>query len=113
MTPRRKPRAGARTKHTQHDVLAALGRALNDAEELVLAVGLQTFLDDPLRRAAGRDALNRVRTAVQKLDAATLRLMPEVVADEIAAIRNLAVYDYLEEADELVYRTLKLSLIHI
>lgn len=107
MTPRRKPRAGARPKHTQHDVLAALGRALNDAEELVLAVGLQTFLDDPLRRAAGRDALNRVRTAVQKLDAATLRLMPEVVADEIAAIRNLAVYDYLEEADELVYRTLK------
>lgn len=33
--------------------------------------------------------------------------MPKVVADEIAAIRNLAVYDYLEEADELVHRTLK------
>jgi hypothetical protein len=35
-----------------------------------------------------------------------------VVADEIAAIRNLAVYDYLEEADELVYRTLRNGVPH-
>lgn len=106
MTPRRKARRSRGTKRNQLDVLDDLKRALDDADELVLAVELGAFLEDRLRRAAGRDAINRIRTSVQKLDQSTLRHMPEVVADDIAGIRNLAIYEYLEDADELVYRTL-------
>lgn len=88
MTPRKKQRHDGSAQRPQHHVLDDLERALADADEFVLAVALDDFLEDRLRRAAGRDAINRIRTAVQKLHQTTVRLMPEVVADDIAGIRK-------------------------
>lgn len=104
MSARRRDRA---PKHhrTRRQLLDDIGEALDDAEQPALSLGLAAFLDDLRTRGLARDILNRVRTAVQRLDRQTLGRMPEVVSDEIADIRNLAIYEYGTDADELVYRT--------
>lgn len=95
-----------KSQRTQRQLLNDIGEALDDAEQFVLAIDLDAFLDDRKVRGLARDVLNRVRTAVQRLDRQTLGRMPEFVRDEIADIRNLAIYEYGTDADELVYRTL-------
>lgn len=89
--------------------LADLDEALTDAERFVLPLDIDDFLDDRKARGLARDVLNRVRTAVSKLDRKTMGTMPEFVPAEIAELRNLAIYDYGVDADELVYRTLQNS----
>lgn len=89
--------------------LTDLDEALIDAERFVVPLDVDDFMDDRKARGLARDVLNRVRTAVSKLDRKTLGAMPEFVPAEIAELRNLAIYDYGMDADELVYRTLQNS----
>lgn len=88
-------------------LLADTHEALSDAEEFVLPLSVDEFMTDRKARGLARDILNRVRTAVLALDRKVLGSMPEFVPDEIAGLRNLAVYEYSMEADEFVYRTLR------
>jgi uncharacterized protein with HEPN domain len=106
MSARRRRDRAPKHQRTRRQLLDDIGEALDDAEQLVLSLGLAAFLDDRRTRGLARDILNRVRTAVQRLDRQTLGRMPEFVSDEIADIRNLAIYEYGTDADELVYRTL-------
>lgn len=89
------------------DLLAAIHEALADAEEFILPLPVDEFMADRRARGLARDVLSRIRTAVLRLDRQVLGSMPEFVTDEIAGLRNLAVYDYGMEADEFVYRTLR------
>lgn len=109
MSARRRRDRAPKHQRTQRQLLDDIGEALSDAEDLVLSLDLDAFLDDRRTRGLARDVLNRVRTAVQRLDRQTLGRMPEFVSDEIADIRNLAIYEYGTDADELVYRTLSNS----
>lgn len=102
MTARRGP-GGRDAEH----LLADIHEALADAEEFILPLAIDEFMADRKGRGLARDVLNRIRTAVLGLDRKVLGSMPEFVADEIAGLRNLAVYDYGMEADEFVYRTLR------
>lgn len=87
--------------------LIDIHEALADAEEFILPLAVDEFMADRKARGLARDVLNRIRTAVLALDRKVLGSMPEFVPDEIAGLRNLAVYDYGMEADEFVYRTLR------
>lgn len=74
--------------------LTDLDEALIDAERFVVPLDVDDFMNDRKARGLARDVLNRVRTAVSKLDRKTLGAMPEFVPAEIAELRNLAIYDY-------------------
>lgn len=89
------------------DLLADIHEALVDAEQFILPLAVDEFMADRKARGLARDGLNRIRTAVLALDRQIVGSMPEFVPDEIAGLRNLAVYDYGMEADEFVYRTLR------
>lgn len=89
------------------ELLADIHEALADAEEFLLPLTIDEFMADRKARGLARDVLNRIRTVVLALDRRTLGAMPEFVPDEIAGLRNLAVYDYGMEADEFIYRTLR------
>lgn len=104
MTARRK-----RARRSTEDLVPDIHEALVDAEEFVLTLAVDEFMDDRKARGLARDVLNRIRTAVLALDRKVLASMPEFVSSEIAGLRNLAVYDYGLEADEFVYRTLRNS----
>lgn len=106
MSARRRRDRTPKHQRAQRQLLDDIGEALDDAEDLVLSLDLDAFLEDRRTRGLARDVLNRVRTAVQRLDRQTLGRMPEFVGDQIADIRNLAIYEYGTDADELVYRTL-------
>lgn len=102
MTARRR-----RTHRGAQDLVIDIHEALADAEAFVLPLDIDGFMADRKARGLARDVLNRIRTAVVALDRKVLGSMPEFVPDEIAGLRNLAVYDYGLEADEFVYRTLR------
>ncbi|MBW3605625.1 MAG: hypothetical protein KY460_12105 [Actinobacteria bacterium] len=102
MTARRRP-----GRRSVEDLLTDIHEALADAEGFVLPLAIDDFMADRKARGLARDVLNRIRTAVIALDRKALGPMPEFVHDEIAGLRNLAVYDYGMEADEFVYRTLR------
>lgn len=101
MTARRKSHRSA------HNLLNDIHEALADAEAFVLPLDIDDFMADRKARGLARDVLNRIRTAILALDRKVLGSMPEFVPDEIAGLRNLALYDYGLEADEFVYRTLR------
>jgi uncharacterized protein with HEPN domain len=102
VSPRRR-----RDGRSADELIRDIHEALVDAEDHILSVGVDEFMEDRVLRGLARDVLNRVRTAVLDLDRGTLGRMPEFVASDIAELRNLAVYEYGLEADELVYRTLR------
>jgi uncharacterized protein with HEPN domain len=106
MSPSNRRTPSGHKRRSDARLLEDLEGALADAEAYVLPLSLHEFLADRRTRGLARDVLNRIRTAAQGLGSDALRTMPELVPDDLAELRNLAVYEYVTDADDLVYRTL-------
>lgn len=87
--------------------IEAFHEALTLVEDEILPLTEEEYRSSRLLQAAASDALSRIRTAAQHFTGETLRTMPEVQAQDIAAIRNLAVYEYPTRREMLVLRTLR------
>lgn len=102
------PRRGNRQRTPdEEEWIEAFHDALVLVEDEILPLTDEEYRASRVHQAAASDALSRVRTAAQHLTADTLRQMPEVNAQDIAAIRNLAVYEYPTRREMLVLRTLR------
>jgi uncharacterized protein with HEPN domain len=100
-------RANRQRTPDEQEWIEAFHDALLLVQDEILPLTDEEYRASRVHQAAASDALSRIRTAAQHLTGETLRRMPEVNAQDIAAIRNLAVYEYPTRREMLVLRTLR------